>query len=53
MTTTKEKDLIFENINFVYKEKFSSKIIFKDFNYKIKKGKFTSIIGPSGSGKTS
>jgi ABC-type nitrate/sulfonate/bicarbonate transport system ATPase subunit len=53
MTTTKENDLIFENINFVYKEKFSSKIIFKDFNYKIKKGKFTSIIGPSGSGKTS
>ena len=30
------------------KKKFSD-----NFSYKIKKGKFTSIIGPSGSGKTS
>ena len=46
-------DLSFEKIFFSYEDKYNKKEIFKDFSYKIKKGKFTSIIGPSGSGKTS
>jgi len=46
-------DLILENINFSYKKNFLTQTILKNFNYVIKKGKFTSIIGPSGSGKTS
>src|SRR6056300_527434 len=46
-------DLILENINFSYKKRFITQTILKNFNYVIKKGKFTSIIGPSGSGKTS
>lgn len=45
-------DLILENINFSYKKRFITQTILKNFNYVIKKGKFTSIIGPSGSGKT-
>ena len=46
-------DLILENINFSYKKRFVTQTILKNFNYVIKKGRFTSIIGPSGSGKTS
>ena len=46
-------DLILKNISFSYYEQNNKKIILDNFNYKIKKGKFTSIIGPSGTGKTS
>ena len=46
-------DLIFEKVCFSYEEKLNKKEIFNNFSYKIKKGKFTSIIGTSGSGKTS
>ena len=46
-------DLILKNISFSYYEKNNKKIILDNFNYKIKNGKFTSIIGPSGTGKTS
>ena len=46
-------DLILKNISFSYHEKNNKKIILDNFNCKIKKGKFTSIIGPSGTGKTS
>ena len=46
-------DLILKNISFSYYEKNNKKIILDNFNCKIKRGKFTSIIGPSGTGKTS
>ena len=46
-------DLILKDICFSYYEKNKKKIILDNFNCKIKKGKFTSIIGPSGTGKTS
>jgi len=46
-------DLILKDICFSYYERENKKIILNNFNYKIKKGKFTSIIGPSGTGKTS
>ena len=46
-------DLILKDICFSYYEKDNKKIILNNFNCKIKKGKFTSIIGPSGTGKTS
>ena len=46
-------DLSFEKVCFSYDDKLNTKQILKNFSYKIKKGKFTSIIGPSGSGKTS
>ena len=46
-------DLSFENVCFSYENKLNTKEILNNFSYKIKKGKFTSIIGPSGSGKTS
>ena len=46
-------DLILKDICFSYYEKENKKIILNNFNCKIKKGKFTSIIGPSGTGKTS
>ena len=46
-------DLILKNISFSYYEKNNKKTILDNFNCKIKKGKFTSIIGPSGTGKTS
>ena len=46
-------DLILKNISFSYYEQNNKKIILDNFNCKIKKGKFTSIIGPSGTGKTS
>ena len=45
-------DLILKNVSFSYHEKNNKKIILDNFNSKIKKGKFTSIIGPSGTGKT-
>jgi len=53
MLLKKVDDLTLKDINFSYKKNFSSKKILENFNYIIKKGKFTSIIGPSGSGKTS
>jgi ABC-type nitrate/sulfonate/bicarbonate transport system ATPase subunit len=53
MLLKKVDDLTLKNINFSYKKNFSSQKILENFNYVIKKGKFTSIIGPSGSGKTS
>lgn len=53
MVLNKIDDLILKDINFSYKKKISSQKILENFNYVIKKGKFTSIIGPSGSGKTS
>ena len=53
MDTCSINDLIFEKVNFSYGENLNKKEIFNNFSYKIKKGKFTSIIGPSGSGKTS
>ena len=46
-------DLSFENVCFSYDDRLNTKEILNNFSYKIKKGKFTSIIGPSGSGKTS
>ena len=46
-------DLILKDVCFSYYEKDNKKIILDNFNCKIKKGKFTSIIGPSGTGKTS
>lgn len=53
MNTCSIDDLIFEKVCFSYKEKLNKKEILDNFSYKIKKGKFTTIIGPSGSGKTS
>ena len=53
MNTCSTDDLIFEKVCFSYKEKLNKKEILNNFSYKIKKGKFTTIIGPSGSGKTS
>ena len=53
MDTCSINDLIFEKVCFSYGEKLNKKEIFNNFSYKIKKGKFTSIIGPSGSGKSS
>ena len=53
MNTCSIDDLIFEKVYFSYKDKPYKKEILNNFSYKIKKGKFTSIIGPSGSGKTS
>ena len=46
-------DLSFQKVCFSYDDKLNTNEILNDFSYKIKKGKFTSIIGPSGSGKTS
>ena len=46
-------DLILKNISFSYYEQNNKKTILDNFDCKIKKGKFTSIIGPSGTGKTS
>ena len=46
-------DLILNDICLSYNERKNKKIILDNFNCKIKKGKFTSIIGPSGTGKTS
>ena len=53
MNTCSIDDLIFEKVCFSYKDKLNKKEILNNFSYKIKKGKFTTIIGPSGSGKTS
>ena len=53
MNTNQKNDLILKNISFSYHEKNYNKIILDNFNCKIKKGKFTSIIGPSGTGKSS
>ena len=53
MNNDQINDLILKNISFSYYEQNNKKIILDNFNYKIKKGKFTSIIGPSGTGKTS
>jgi len=53
MNTNQKNDLILKNISFSYYEKNYNKIILDNFNCKIKKGKFTSIIGPSGTGKSS
>ena len=53
MNKDKINDLILKNISFSYNEKNNKKIILDNFNCKIKKGKFTSIIGPSGTGKSS
>ena len=53
MNKDQMNDLIFKDICFSYYEKDNKKIILDNFNCKIKKGKFTSIIGPSGTGKTS
>ena len=53
MNTNQKNDLILKNISFSYHEKSYNKIILDNFNCKIKKGKFTSIIGPSGTGKSS
>ena len=46
-------DLSFQKVCFSYDDKLNTNEILNNFSYKIKKGKFTSIIGPSGSGKTS
>lgn len=46
-------DLILKNVSFSYYGQNNKKTILDNFNCKIKKGKFTSIIGPSGTGKTS
>ena len=53
MNNDQVNDLILKNISFSYYEKNNKKTILDNFNCKIKKGKFTSIIGPSGTGKTS
>ena len=53
MRAIKNNDLILKDISFSYNEKNNKKTILNNFNCKIKKGKFTSIIGPSGTGKTS
>ena len=53
MDKDQTNDLIFKDICFSYYEKDNKKIILDNFNCKIEKGKFTSIIGPSGTGKTS
>ena len=52
MNADQINNLILKNISFSYYEKNIKKIILDNFNCKIKKGKFTSIIGPSGTGKT-
>ena len=46
-------DLSFQKVCFSYDDKLNKNEILNNFSYKIKKGKFTSIVGPSGSGKTS
>ena len=46
-------DLSFQKVCFSYDDKLNTNEILDNFSYKIKKGKFTSIVGPSGSGKTS
>ena len=46
-------DIILKNVSFSYYGQNNKKTILDNFNCKIKKGKFTSIIGPSGTGKTS
>ena len=53
MNTDQTNDLILKNISFSYYEKNNKKIILDNFNCKINKGSFTSIIGPSGTGKSS
>ena len=53
MNKNQINDLILKDICFAYYEKDNKKIILDNFNCKIEKGKFTSIIGPSGTGKTS
>ena len=53
MNNDQVNDLILKNISFSYYEQNNKKTILDNFNCKIKKGKFTSIIGPSGTGKTS
>ena len=53
MNNDQVNDLILKNISFSYYEQNYKKNILDNFNCKIKKGKFTSIIGPSGTGKTS
>ncbi len=53
MRAIKNNGLILKDISFSYNEKNNKKTILNNFNCKIKKGKFTSIIGPSGTGKTS
>ena len=53
MNKSQINDLILKDICFAYCENDNKKIILNNFNCKIKKGKFTSIIGPSGTGKTS
>ncbi len=53
MNTCSIDDLIFDKVSFSYEDKINKKEILNNFSYKIKKGKFTTIIGPSGSGKTS
>ena len=45
-------DLSFQKVCFSYDDKLNTNKILNNFSYKIKRGKFTSIIGPSGSGKT-
>ncbi|MDO5649448.1 MAG: ATP-binding cassette domain-containing protein [Gallicola sp.] len=43
-----------KNIHKVYNEKtINEKILFRDFNFKVEKGDFISIVGSNGSGKTS
>ena len=53
MSKDQMNDLILKDICFSYYYKGNKKLIFENFSYNIKKGKFTSIIGPSGTGKTS
>ena len=53
MNSSSTDDLSFEKVCFSYDNNLNTKEILNNFSYKIKKGKFTSIIGPSGSGKTS
>ena len=53
MSKDQMDDLLLKDICFSYYYKGNKKLIFENFSYNIKKGKFTSIIGPSGTGKTS
>ena len=46
MLLKKVDDLTLKNINFSYKKNFSSQKILENFNYVIKKGKFTHLPPP-------
>lgn len=45
-------DIVFENVNFSYKNEAEATKVIKDFSMKIPAGKTIALVGPSGGGKT-